>query len=125
MPVLVVMGSDDERARSAGDLVSALPHGTLAMVPGDHGTAPAAPEFSAAVADFLAQPHGSPLGGMCRPPTDSSGNGRPLADPQAERDEPVSRAAPELARLPGLGRIRRLSWPATCATWPSAGRRFG
>jgi pimeloyl-ACP methyl ester carboxylesterase len=55
VPVLVVMGSDDERARSAGDLVAALPHGLLAMVPGDHGTAPAAPEFTAAIADFLAR----------------------------------------------------------------------
>jgi pimeloyl-ACP methyl ester carboxylesterase len=55
VPVLVVMGSDDERARSAGDLVAALAHGTLAMVPGDHGTAPAAPEFTATIADFLAR----------------------------------------------------------------------
>jgi pimeloyl-ACP methyl ester carboxylesterase len=53
VPVLVVMGSDDERARSAGDLVAALPHGTLAMVPGDHWFALAAPEFSTAIADFL------------------------------------------------------------------------
>jgi len=53
VPVLVVMGSDDERARSAGDLVTALPHAALAMVPGDHGTAPAGPEFTAAIADFL------------------------------------------------------------------------
>jgi pimeloyl-ACP methyl ester carboxylesterase len=56
VPVLVVMGTDDERARSAGDLVAAVPHGTLAMVPGDHGTAPAAPEFTAAITEFLAYP---------------------------------------------------------------------
>ncbi|WP_405778129.1 alpha/beta fold hydrolase [Streptomyces sp. NBC_00859] len=54
MPVLVAMGSDDERADTAGQLAGALPHGTLAMVPGNHRTAVAAPEFVAAVADFLA-----------------------------------------------------------------------
>jgi pimeloyl-ACP methyl ester carboxylesterase len=55
VPVLVLMGTDDERARSAGDLVAALPNSALAMVPGDHGTAPAAPEFTTAIADFLAR----------------------------------------------------------------------
>jgi pimeloyl-ACP methyl ester carboxylesterase len=54
VPALVVMGGDDERAASAGDLVAALPRGTLAMVPGDHATATATPEFTAAIADFLA-----------------------------------------------------------------------
>jgi pimeloyl-ACP methyl ester carboxylesterase len=53
-PTLVVMGADDERAASAADLVSALPQGTLAMVPGNHATAIATPEFTAAVTDFLA-----------------------------------------------------------------------
>ena len=38
-PTLVVMGTDDERAVSAADLVEALPNGVLAMVPGDHRTA--------------------------------------------------------------------------------------
>lgn len=54
VPVLVVMGSDDERAGSAAELAATLPHGTLAVVPGDHRTAPAGAEFLAAIADFLA-----------------------------------------------------------------------
>jgi pimeloyl-ACP methyl ester carboxylesterase len=54
VPVLVVIGSDDERADSAGQLVAALPRGTLAVVPGDHRTAAAAPELLAAIVDFLA-----------------------------------------------------------------------
>ena len=54
VPVLVVMGSDDERAGSAGKLAGTLPHGTLAVVPGDHRTAPAGAEFLGAIADFLA-----------------------------------------------------------------------
>lgn len=52
-PTLVLVGGDDERAASAGDLAAAMPHGTLAVVPGNHGTAPAAPEFVEAIADFL------------------------------------------------------------------------
>ncbi len=51
---LVAVGSDDERADSADQLVAALPHGTRAVVPGDHRTATAAPEFVAAIVDFLA-----------------------------------------------------------------------
>lgn len=54
VPTRVVMGADDKRAMSADQLVAALPHGTLAMVPGDHGAAAAAPEFVAAIVDFLA-----------------------------------------------------------------------
>ncbi|MDN3351974.1 alpha/beta fold hydrolase [Actinomadura sp. DC4] len=53
VPALVVMGSDDERAASADALVAALPQGALAMVPGDHRTAVSAPEFIAAIVDFL------------------------------------------------------------------------
>ena len=58
VPTLVAVGSDDERAESADDLVAALPRGTRAAVPGDHRTAAAAPEFIAAILDFLAE--GSP-----------------------------------------------------------------
>jgi pimeloyl-ACP methyl ester carboxylesterase len=54
VPTLVVMGADDERAASAGPLVAALPHGTGAVVPGDHETAPASPELGVAIVDFLA-----------------------------------------------------------------------
>jgi pimeloyl-ACP methyl ester carboxylesterase len=54
VPTLVLMGADDERAASVGELVTALPRATLAMVPGDHSTAAGAPEFVRAVRDFLA-----------------------------------------------------------------------
>jgi pimeloyl-ACP methyl ester carboxylesterase len=57
VPTLVAVGSDDERADSADDLVAALPHGTRAVLPGDHRTAAAAPEFVTAIADFLAAHH--------------------------------------------------------------------
>jgi pimeloyl-ACP methyl ester carboxylesterase len=53
VPTLVVIGADDERAASAQALATALPHGTLVTVPGDHGTAPTAPELPAAIVDFL------------------------------------------------------------------------
>lgn len=54
VPTLVAMGGDDTRADSVDQLVAALPHGTRAVVPGDHRTAPATPEFVAAIVDFLA-----------------------------------------------------------------------
>jgi pimeloyl-ACP methyl ester carboxylesterase len=53
VPTLVVAGADDERAASVEALVAALPHGTHAVVPGDHGTAAAAPELATVMADFL------------------------------------------------------------------------
>ena len=53
VPTLVAVGSDDERADSADELVAVLPRSTRAMVPGDHRTAAAAPEFVAAIVDFL------------------------------------------------------------------------
>ena len=53
VPTLVLMGADDERAASAGRLTASLPCGTPAVVPGDHGTAAATPEFAAAIVDFL------------------------------------------------------------------------
>lgn len=54
VPTLVVMGADDERAVSVDQLVAALPRGTRAVVPGDHGSAASSPELAAAIADFLA-----------------------------------------------------------------------
>ena len=56
VPALVVLGTDDERAVSADELVAALPHGTRAVVPGNHGTAAGTPELTAAILDFLADP---------------------------------------------------------------------
>jgi pimeloyl-ACP methyl ester carboxylesterase len=56
VPTLVVTGAGDERAASADELVAALPHGTRAVVPGDHSTAVTAPELTAAIVDFLANP---------------------------------------------------------------------
>jgi pimeloyl-ACP methyl ester carboxylesterase len=54
VPTLVAVGSDDERADSADQLVAALPNATRAMVPGDHRTAVATPELVTAITDFLA-----------------------------------------------------------------------
>ena len=54
VPTLVAVGSDDERAGTADQLVAAMPYGTRALVPGDHRTAAAAPEFVTAILDFLA-----------------------------------------------------------------------
>lgn len=56
VPTLVLMGADDERAASLDQLVTALPWGTRAVVPGDHGTAISSPEFTAAIVDFLTDP---------------------------------------------------------------------
>ncbi|MBY8881478.1 alpha/beta fold hydrolase [Actinacidiphila acidipaludis] len=53
VPTLLLMGADDERAASAHQLADALPQSTLTLVPGDHGSAVAAPEFVNAMADFL------------------------------------------------------------------------
>lgn len=55
VPTLVAVGSDDERAVSADQLVAALPHGVRVPVPGDHRTAVSAPELVAAITDFLAE----------------------------------------------------------------------
>jgi pimeloyl-ACP methyl ester carboxylesterase len=52
-PTLVVVGDRDSRGTSAGSLAAVLPHGQLVLVPGDHFTALDAPEFTAAVLDFL------------------------------------------------------------------------
>ncbi|MGH3264630.1 MAG: alpha/beta fold hydrolase, partial [Trebonia sp.] len=52
-PVLVVVGDTDSRGASAGELAALLPNGRLVRVPGDHGTALVAPEFTHAVVSFL------------------------------------------------------------------------
>lgn len=53
VPTLVVVGTDDERAASAAQLAEALPHGLLVKVRGDHSTAFATPELTAAILEFL------------------------------------------------------------------------
>lgn len=50
---LVVVGDRDSRGTSAGSLAALLPHGQLVVVPGDHVTALGAPQFTAAVLEFL------------------------------------------------------------------------
>jgi len=52
--VLVVVGDADGRGATAGELAALLPNGRLVVVPGDHGTALMAPEFTAAITSFLA-----------------------------------------------------------------------
>ncbi|MGH3253610.1 MAG: alpha/beta fold hydrolase [Trebonia sp.] len=52
-PTLVVVGDRDSRSASAGELTALLPNGRLVLVPGDHFTALSAPEFTAAVLNFL------------------------------------------------------------------------
>lgn len=54
IPTLVVTGADDERAASADQLVTALPRGTRAVVPGDHWSAASSPALTPAIVDFLA-----------------------------------------------------------------------
>jgi pimeloyl-ACP methyl ester carboxylesterase len=55
-PTLVAVGDSDSRSATAGSLAELLPHGRLVLVPGDHFAALEAPEFTAAVLDFLGQP---------------------------------------------------------------------
>lgn len=50
---LVVAGEQDTRSASAAELTALLPNGRLVLVPGDHYAALGAPEFIAAVLDFL------------------------------------------------------------------------
>ncbi len=52
-PTLVIVGDQDSRGTSAESLAALLPHGRLVLVPGDHVTALAAPQFAAAVLEFL------------------------------------------------------------------------
>jgi pimeloyl-ACP methyl ester carboxylesterase len=51
-PTLVVIGDQDERA-DADELAALLPAGRFVRVPGDHGSAFSAPEFRAAISEFL------------------------------------------------------------------------
>lgn len=53
VPTLVVVGDQDSRGMSAGSLAALLPHGQFVEVPGDHVTALGAPEFTAAILEFL------------------------------------------------------------------------
>jgi pimeloyl-ACP methyl ester carboxylesterase len=52
-PTLIVVGDQDSRGTSADSLAALLPHGQFVLVPGDHVTALSAPEFTAAVLEFL------------------------------------------------------------------------
>jgi pimeloyl-ACP methyl ester carboxylesterase len=52
IPTLVAIGEKDERS-DADELAALLPDARLVRVPGDHGSAFAAPELTAAVAAFL------------------------------------------------------------------------
>jgi pimeloyl-ACP methyl ester carboxylesterase len=54
VPTLVLTGAGDGHNDTAAALAGALPHGRYMMLPGDHMTAVAAPEFVTAVTDFLA-----------------------------------------------------------------------
>jgi len=53
VPTLVLVGEGDSRGASAGELAGLLPNGRLVTVPGDHLTAPSAPEFTDAALGFL------------------------------------------------------------------------
>ena len=53
VPTLVAMGTEDERADSYDALIAALPHATGVRMPGNHGSAAAAPELVTAMVDFL------------------------------------------------------------------------
>jgi hypothetical protein len=52
-PTLVVIGAEDERAASGPDLAAALPHGSYAEIPGNHGTVAGSPELIAAMLAYL------------------------------------------------------------------------
>jgi pimeloyl-ACP methyl ester carboxylesterase len=54
VPVLVAIGDSDERA-DAGELAALMPGARFVRVPGDHGSAFAAPELAAEIATFLAE----------------------------------------------------------------------
>jgi len=53
IPTLVAIGDKDERS-DAGELAALLRDARFVRVPGDHGSAAAAPELTAAIAAFLA-----------------------------------------------------------------------
>ena len=54
IPALVAIGEQDERS-DADELAALLPGARFVRVPGDHGSAFAAPELTAAIATFLAE----------------------------------------------------------------------
>ena len=54
IPTLVAIGENDERS-DAGELAALLHDARFVRVPGDHGSAFAAPELTAAIAVFLAE----------------------------------------------------------------------
>jgi pimeloyl-ACP methyl ester carboxylesterase len=54
IPTLVAIGEKDERS-DADELAALLPDARFVRVPGDHGSAFAAPELTAAIAVFLAE----------------------------------------------------------------------
>jgi pimeloyl-ACP methyl ester carboxylesterase len=54
IPTLVAIGDQDERS-DADELAALLPDARFVRVPGDHGSAFAAPELGAAIAAFLAE----------------------------------------------------------------------
>ena len=54
IPALVAIGEKDERS-DAGELAAMLHNARFVRVPGDHGSAFAAPELSAAIAAFLTE----------------------------------------------------------------------
>ncbi len=54
IPTLVAIGEKDERS-DAGELAALLPDARFVRVPGDHGSAFAAPELTVAIAAFLAE----------------------------------------------------------------------
>jgi len=54
IPTLVAIGDQDERS-DAGELAALLQDARFVRVPGDHGSAFAAPELTAAIAEFLAE----------------------------------------------------------------------
>jgi pimeloyl-ACP methyl ester carboxylesterase len=55
VPTLVAIGDQDERS-DADKLAALIPDARFVRVPGDHGSALAAPELAAAIAAFLAEP---------------------------------------------------------------------
>jgi pimeloyl-ACP methyl ester carboxylesterase len=55
MPVLVVVGENDDLVGPADALARAIPGARLEVVPGDHLTAVAAPRFKEVVLSFLAE----------------------------------------------------------------------
>ena len=60
VPTLVLTGADDGHNDTAEALASALGNGRYILLPGNHGTAIATPEFETAITSFLKS--GQPAG---------------------------------------------------------------